>query len=164
LEKILFFRFKLTHFWTLILKKIRNFIHIKDFFMKIAVDFDGTIVEHAYPEIGRPIPFAIDTLKLLQEKHQLILWTVRTGKELNDAIEYCRENGVEFYAVNKNFPEEEFDQETDSRKINADIFIDDRNVGGLPDWGKIYQQIEQPLQDDSIFPKKKSFFHRIFGK
>jgi len=146
------------------LKKIRNFIHIKDFFMKIAVDFDGTIVEHAYPEIGRPIPFAIDTLKLLQEKHQLILWTVRTGKELNDAIEYCRENGVEFYAVNKNFPEEEFDQETDSRKINADIFIDDRNVGGLPDWGKIYQQIEQPLQDGPIFPKKKSFFHRIFGK
>lgn len=109
--------------------------------MLIAVDFDGTIVEHAYPAIGREIPFAVDTLKQLQEDgHQLVLWTYRAGKELDEAVEYCKEKGVEFYAVNASFPGDEVDN-YNSRKINADIFIDDRNLGGLPDWGVIYQII-----------------------
>lgn len=73
--------------------------------MTIAVDFDGTIVEHRYPEIGKEKPFAIDTLKkLIAQRHQLILWSVREGKLLDDAIEWCRERGVEFYAVNKDYP------------------------------------------------------------
>ena len=56
--------------------------------MKIAVDFDGTIVEHRYPQIGKEIPFAIDTLKMLQQEgHWLILWSVREGKLLEDAVE-----------------------------------------------------------------------------
>jgi len=109
--------------------------------MIIAVDFDGTIVEHRYPYLGKEIPFAIESLKLIQKKgHQLILWTYRAGKELEDAVEFCRENGLEFYAVNKNYPEEIFDENI-SRKINADIYIDDRNLGGLPNWGTIYFQI-----------------------
>ena len=113
--------------------------------MIIAVDFDGTIVEHRYPYLGKEIPFAIDSLKLIQEQgHQLILWTYRAGKELDDAIEFCRENGLEFYAVNKNYPEEIFDDSI-SRKINADIYIDDRNLGGLPNWGTIYFQINSLL-------------------
>ena len=87
--------------------------------MKIAVDFDGTIVEHAYPEIGKELLFAFETLKQLQKQgHQLILWTVRTGEKLNEAVEFCKKNGIEFYAVNKNYPEEKLDDET-SRKINA---------------------------------------------
>ncbi|WP_372643419.1 BT0820 family HAD-type phosphatase [Ancylomarina sp.] len=109
--------------------------------MIIAVDFDGTIVEHRYPDLGKEIPFAIESLKSIQEQgHQLILWTYRSGKELDDAIEFCRENGLEFYSVNKNYPEEIFD-ESISRKINADIYIDDRNLGGLPNWGTICSQI-----------------------
>lgn len=57
--------------------------------MIIAVDFDGTIVEHRYPEIGKEKPFAISTLKKLQaERHQLILWTVREGRLLNEAVGY----------------------------------------------------------------------------
>ena len=77
--------------------------------MIIAVDFDGTIVTHEYPRIGREIPFAIDTLKRLQEEghHQLILWTVREGDLLNEAVEFCRTRGLEFYAVNNNYPESE---------------------------------------------------------
>ena len=61
--------------------------------MTIAVDFDGTIVTHAYPEIGKPIPFAIDTLKKLQQEghHQLILWTCREGELLQEAIDYTIE-------------------------------------------------------------------------
>jgi hypothetical protein len=108
--------------------------------MIIAVDFDGTIVEHEYPKIGKPIPFALEVLRKLQqeEHHKLILWTMREGRLLREAVEYCEKNGVRFYACNKNYPEEEYG-EGDVRKIGADIFIDDRNVGGLPDWGVIYQ-------------------------
>lgn len=111
--------------------------------MIIAVDFDGTIVEHRYPEIGKEKLFAFETLKALQKQgHLLIMWTFRVGKELDEAVEYCRKNGVEFYAVNKSFPEEKYD-ETISRKINADLFIDDRNIGGFPGWGEIYQMLSQ---------------------
>ena len=110
--------------------------------MIIAVDFDGTIVEHRYPAIGTEIPFAIETLKkLVQEQHRLILWTVREGELLEDAVNYCRERGLEFYAVNKNYPEEVWD-DTTPRKLTADMWIDDRNLGGLPDWGIIYRMIK----------------------
>ena len=107
--------------------------------MKIAVDFDGTIVEHKYPQIGKEQLFAFETLKQLKkQKHQLILWTYRAGRELDEAVEYCRENGVEFFAVNKNYPEEHYDGSI-SRKIDADVYIDDRNVGGFPGWSTIWQ-------------------------
>ena len=79
--------------------------------MIIAVDFDGTIVEHRYPAIGAEIPFALETLKkLAREQHRLILWTVRKGKLLEEAVEFCRKRGLEFYAVNRNYPEETEEQ------------------------------------------------------
>jgi len=107
--------------------------------IKIAVDFDGTIVENKYPAIGEPKLFAFETLKELHKRgFVLILWTFRTGKQLNEAVEFCRTNGVEFYAVNKSYPEEILDNET-SRKIDADIFIDDRNLGGFPGWSRTWQ-------------------------
>ena len=107
--------------------------------MVIAVDFDGTIVENRYPDIGDERPFATDTLKMLaQDKHQLILWSCREGKLLDDAVAWCRERGVEFWAVNKDYPEEEVTKNSHfSRKIKADMFIDDRQVGGIPDWGTV---------------------------
>lgn len=113
--------------------------------MTIAVDFDGTIVEHRYPEIGKELPFATQTLKMLiADRHKLILWSVREGKLLEDAVEWCRQRGVEFYAVNKDFPEEDLTKnQSFSRKLKADVWIDDRNVGGLPDWGTIYQMITE---------------------
>lgn len=112
--------------------------------MVIAVDFDGTIVEHKYPQIGKEIPFAIATLKKLQaERHLLILWTVRENDLLEEAVEYCRKRGLEFYAVNANHPDEQVKPSPSSpcRKLKADLFIDDRNVGKLPDWGAIYEMI-----------------------
>ncbi|MBR1410949.1 MAG: hypothetical protein IJ580_07625 [Prevotella sp.] len=111
--------------------------------MIIAVDFDGTIVEHKYPEIGEELPFATETLKMLiRDHHRLILWSVREGKLLDDAVEWCRERGVEFYAVNRDYPEETTDNNPHfSRKLKVDMFIDDRNLGGLPDWGTIYRMI-----------------------
>ena len=111
--------------------------------MTIAVDFDGTIVEHRYPEIGQEIPFAIDTLKMLiKDHHRLILWSVREGKLLEDAVNWCRERGVEFYAVNRDYPEETTENNQHfSRKLKVDLWIDDRNIGGLPDWGTIYRMV-----------------------
>jgi hypothetical protein len=111
--------------------------------MIIGVDFDGTIVEDKYPEIGKELPFATDTLKMLSKAHhRLILWTVREGKYLEDAVNWCRERGVEFYAVNRDYPEETTENNDHfSRKIKADVWIDDRNLGGLPDWGTIYRMI-----------------------
>ena len=113
--------------------------------MTIAVDFDGTIVTHKYPEIGEEIPFAIETLKMLiNDRHRLILWTVREGELLDEAVNRCRERGVEFYAVNRDYPEETPEtNEHFSRKIKADVFIDDCNLGGLPDWGTIYRMISR---------------------
>lgn len=115
--------------------------------MRIAVDFDGTIVEHRYPEIGEERPFAIETLKrLIDDRHQLILWSVREGEMLQEAVEWCRERGVEFYAVNRDYPEETLkNNQHFSRKIKADLFIDDRCLGGLPDWWTIYRMISKGL-------------------
>lgn len=109
--------------------------------IKIAVDFDGTIVDHEFPSIGKEKLFAFRTLKELEKKGaRLILWTFRNGKELDEAVEFCRNNGIEFYAVNKNYPEEVFDESV-SRKIDADIYIDDKNIGGFPGWSDIWQMI-----------------------
>ena len=114
---------------------------------KLAIDFDGTIVEDAYPSIGKPKIFAFETLKKLQsEGYRLILWTYRHGKSLEEAVEFCRKNGIEFYAVNSSFEGEIFDDETQSRKIDADLFIDDRNLGGFPGWGEIYNIISERIE------------------
>lgn len=138
--------------------------------MIIAVDFDGTIVEHKYPAIGKTKLFAFETLKALQnQKHTLILWTFRHGKELDEAVEFCKKNGIEFYAVNKSYPEEELDGMA-SRKINADVFIDDRNMGGFPGWSKIWELLEneelyiKALEEQNKKSNaSKSLFSRLFG-
>jgi len=144
--------------------------------MVIAVDFDGTIVEHRYPAIGKELPFAIEVLKKLQEEqHKLILWSVREGKLLDDALNFCKERGLEFYAVNRDYPEESEEANRHfSRKLKADMFIDDRNLGGLPDWGTIYRMIHDKLTYEALLegereeteemPKPKGFFANLFGR
>ncbi len=138
--------------------------HLKN--LKIAIDFDGTIVEHEYPKIGKDKLFAIETMKELQ-KHGalLILWSFRSGPELNEAVEYCRTRGVEFYAVNNNYPEEVFDN-TISRKINADVYIDDKNVGGFPGWSDIWQILsmynEREKEAERVLRKGRPILSRIF--
>ena len=138
--------------------------------MTIAIDFDGTIVEHEYPEIGKPKMFAFETLKALQGRgDKLILWTYRAGDKLNEAVEYCRKNGVEFYAINKNYPEEKFDASI-SRKIIADIYIDDRNLGGFVDWSDVWQMLNPDLFIDDLkkevknIPSSKRTFWQRFKR
>lgn len=117
--------------------------------MIIAVDFDGTIVEQKYPEIGRERPFATATLRqLMADGHKLILWTVRRGERLKEAVDWCEKKGVRFHAIN-NFLDEDGIADEDnanySRKLKVDCFIDDCNLGGLPDWGAIYQIISRKI-------------------
>lgn len=121
----------------------------------IAIDFDGTIVEDAYPKIGKPMIFAFETMKKLQsEGHRLILWTYRSDKKLQEAVDFCKQQGLEFYAINKSYPEEEFDGKI-SRKINATFFVDDRNIGGFIGWTAVHKLL---LNDEPEIKKKKGFF------
>ena len=115
--------------------------------MTIAVDFDGTIVENKYPEIGKEIPFATATLRqLINDGHKLILWSVREGEQLSQAVDWCRQRGIVFYAVNQDFAGDTPENNAQySRKLKAHLFIDDRSVGGLPDWGTIYQLFSRSL-------------------
>ncbi len=132
----------------------------------IAVDFDGTIVEHKYPAIGREKPFAIDTLKQLSlEGYKLILWTARDGNLLEEAVEFCRKRGLTFYAVNSNHPPGYlFQGRSDkSQKVIADIYIDDHNLGGLPDWGDIYEMVTGIREERRKKRKRRSFWRRLFG-
>jgi hypothetical protein len=125
--------------------------------MLIAVDFDGTIVDHCFPDIGAPCPGAFDWLKRWQAAGaKLILWTMRsdgrtgTGKEngpvLTEAVEFCRRNGVEFFAVNENPQQASW---TQSPKVYAHVYVDDAahgcplkenpRAGGRPmvDWSAV---------------------------
>lgn len=121
----------------------------------IAIDFDGTIVENRYPKIGKPILFAFETMLHLQKDgHLLILWTYRSGRELQEAVEFCKKHSVNFYAVNKSYPEEIYDNSL-SRKIQTDIFIDDRNIGGLRGWGEIYHELSANPEKAKFINKKK---------
>lgn len=134
----------------------------------IAVDFDGTIVENTYPAIGKPLIFAFETLKKLQDEgYVLILWTYRSGNKLEEAVAFCKSNGIEFYAVNKSYPEEVM-SDSISRKVNADLFIDDRNIGGMLGWGEIYQMLSgqeaptrKPKKKKSKKKTKKGFFSKL---
>ncbi len=136
----------------------------------IAVDFDGTIVEHKYPDIGEIIPGAFEVLRELQEKGcKLILWTVRDGIDLQAAVDFCLDHGVMFYAVNESHPNEEFNKYI-SRKIDCDLFIDDRNVGGFLGWKKIREILlpescnkSDDHTNNSEYLQKKGLFNRLFG-
>ena len=146
--------------------------------MVIAVDFDGTIVEHKYPAIGEEKPFACEVLRMLiAERHRLILWTVREGKLLDDAIQWCKKRGVEFWAVNSDSSDmfKEAKDRNLSCKLNADVFIDDCGIAGLPAWntiykiihtGKTYEQIlfqkfkQQHLPPEKPYPKWMFWKHK----
>jgi hydroxymethylpyrimidine pyrophosphatase-like HAD family hydrolase len=97
--------------------------------MIIAVDFDGTIVEHKFPEIGKEIPHAIDTLKFFQGLgHKIILWTCREKNYLVKAIDFLNDKGLYFDAINENIEDL---IEYSPRKIFADMYVDDRSFPGF---------------------------------
>ena len=125
--------------------------------MVIACDFDGTIVEHRYPAIGEERPFACEVLRrLINDRHKLILWTVREGQLLDEALAWCKERGVEFYAVNSDTSElfNEAKDKNFSCKLNADVFIDDKNINGLPSWTDIYEIITHGVTYEQLIRRR----------
>ncbi len=118
--------------------------------MFIAVDFDGTCTTHDYPRVGKPIG-AVEVLKaLVQARHQLILWTMRSGKELKDAIDWFEANGIPLYGAQRNPTQDEW---TNSPKCYAHLYIDDAALGcpliyepeysdrPFVDWKKVQQEL-----------------------
>lgn len=108
----------------------------------IAVDFDGTIVNHIYPKIGREIDNAFYYLKRLRDDgHKLIMWTCREGRQLDEAVKHCMRNGVIFDAVNNNI--NDLGDNLAVSKIYADIYVDDKNFDTIINWAHIYSRISQ---------------------
>lgn len=120
--------------------------------MIIAIDFDGTIVEHKYPRVGDPVPGAIQWMRRFSELGaKLILYTMRSDDALKDAVEHCHTYGVEFWGVNTN-PEQA--RWTQSPKTYAHVYIDDAAFGcplletsdrPIVDWGIVGPTIEKQL-------------------
>lgn len=95
--------------------------------MIIAVDFDGTCVEHDYPAVGMDVDGAVDVLRALNRKgHRLILFTMRSGAKLEAAVKWFRDRKIELWDVNHNPEQREW---TESPKVHADIYIDDSSLG-----------------------------------
>jgi hypothetical protein len=125
--------------------------------MIICIDFDGTIVDHSFPEIGKPVPGAITWMKRLNSYGaKLILYTMRSDSKrfktaMSDALDYLSNSGVELYGVNDN-PEQH--SWTDSPKVYADVYVDDAALGcprifpkgfnrPCVDWEKVGPELER---------------------
>jgi hypothetical protein len=107
----------------------------------ICIDFDGTIVEHAFPKVGKPMPQAVEVIKELKKAgYVLVLWTCREGKYLDDAIKFCKNNKLEFDAYNETPMNCEFRPEG-GRKAYGTYYIDDRNLGGFPGWNAVKEML-----------------------
>lgn len=108
--------------------------------MIIAVDFDGTLHLGKFPNIGVPSPDAIKIMKQLKaDGHYLIINTARSGDDLINAVNWLLEKDIPFDRINDNHPENVEKYGSNSRKIYAHLYIDDRQVGGLPPWQEIYE-------------------------
>lgn len=98
-----------------------------------AVDFDGTLCENAWPGIGKENKTLIRFLKREQAKGaELILWTMREGKYLDDALRWCMERGLTFAAINDNLLRLKTMYGNNPRKVYADVYIDDHNASWMP--------------------------------
>lgn len=132
----------------------------------ICVDFDGTIVDHSFPEIGKIKPYAVPALMALKHKgYQLILWTCRSHYDINckdgigrnylkEAVEFCLSHDIEFDAVNANAPGLRFPA---MPKVYANIYIDDRGYKAVIDWEDIGKHLAGDCFWDFVHFGKKGF-------
>jgi len=113
--------------------------------LKLVIDFDGTIVTNKWPEIGEMMPNAKRIINLLASLgHKIIINTCRSGEHAENARSWLIANGIKFHSFNENLPEQIEFYGSDTRKMSGDIYIDDRQLGGIPeDWNEIYYQIDK---------------------
>jgi len=128
--------------------------------MIIAIDFDGTICGGKYPAIDGLQPYAKDMInRLYAEGHYIIIWTCRSGIELESAVNFLLEKGVKFHRINDHNPATVQQYGNNSRKVYAHLYIDDKQVGGLPSWTDIYEYIDHKEKEyqQSIINKINKF-------
>lgn len=115
--------------------------------MILSIDFDGTLCRDEYPGIGCPQPYAVDTMQVLAfEGHYLIINTCREGDRLLEAINWLLEHNIPFHRVNDNHPEATKKYGSNARKVFADLYVDDRNIGGFGSWLIVYEEIRKQWQ------------------
>lgn len=103
--------------------------------MIVAVDFDGVIVEENYPHIGQPMPYVHQAMGVLQDAgHDIIIHTCRTGRQLSEARNWLDRHEIRYHSINEPHPDNVAQYGPSGAKIYADVYIDDRNLGGFPGW------------------------------
>jgi hypothetical protein len=133
-----------------------------------AIDFDGTCVTHEYPKVGKDIEYCEQVLnRLLKNNHRLILNTMRSGKELNDAVEWFKSKNIALFGVNKNPTQESW---TSSPKIYAHKYIDDAAIGcplikeNYVDWKKVEILLEQEGFFNDALKDINEYYSRFMEK
>ena len=118
--------------------------------MTIAVDFDGTLHDGVWPAIGEPLPYAAEAMQQMKKDgHTLIIWTCREGRLQTEMANWLFENAIPFDRVNENVGWEQYGY--NARKVSADVYIDDRNLGGLPSWHEIYDIVSGKVKPYWIY-------------
>jgi hypothetical protein len=112
--------------------------------MIIAVDFDGTLHTGEFPAIGEPAQDVAEYMqKLHEDGHCLIIWTCRCDQKLIEAINWLIDKGIPFDRINDHCPEHAGQYPTNPRKVYADLYVDDKQVGPLPAWNDIYSYVSK---------------------
>lgn len=122
----------------------------------LAIDFDGTIVTHAYPEIGELQKNAVEAIRNLHAKgYYIIIWTCRFGQHQDNVERFLQSHGIPYDEINEHHPDVRDFYKNDTRKISADIYIDDRQLGGLPDdWFTIERLVDETWDDIQLSKRK----------
>lgn len=132
----------------------------------IAVDFDDTVVRNdRWPQVGQELPRALWALKALYEAgHRIQIWTCRHGEALALAKQWLDEREVPYERINENCPVL-IEKWADTRKMAADIYIDDRNLRGLPHWGSIPSLVAEHVRQLEAREREKAWYKlpRIIG-
>lgn len=122
--------------------------------MILAIDFDGTIVHDQFPSIGNLVEGAKEVInKLYGEGYTIIIWTCRTGIHKAEAVEFLAKNGIKFHRINESSPQNLIKYNgKDTRKVYADLYIDDKGISDLPHWNDIYEIVHErvPTRLDKI--------------
>lgn len=122
--------------------------YVKPFKAIIAIDFDGTICMSNYPELGMERKDAgLYMRHLITKGYGIVINTCREGLALADAIKWLHLHNIPYHYVNCNFPHLIEQYGADCRKISADLYLDDKCISGLPEWGVIFHQIENKFND-----------------
>ena len=115
--------------------------------MIFAIDFDGTLVEHAFPAIGKPLPGAVDTVKaLIAAGHRVIIWTCRKGVHELEAREWLRDNGINYEKFNENPPDVVDMLSGSTRKVFAHVYIDDRSFPAFTGWDEVRKKFLEEVK------------------